>query len=140
MTLLRSRFVTRTRKASINDLKKPCACKICGEIGHTHEEDQEECPHCEESHPAEECPTRQVTCFLCEGTTHYPAQCNLYPMVHKVIQQHKEGMKEALRKQIEVLMMKGDVKDPLEETSNPVCTKSCYSCGEGHNSQNCTKK
>src|ERR1041385_2979606 len=100
LTLLRSRLVSRTRKPSVNDLKKPCACKICGEIGHTHEEHQDECPHCEESHPAEECPTRQVTCFLCEGTTHYPAQCNLYPMVHKVTQQHKEGMKEALSKQI----------------------------------------
>src|ERR1041385_6215383 len=34
LTLLRSPLVTRTRKASINDLKKPCACKTCGEIGH----------------------------------------------------------------------------------------------------------
>src|ERR1041385_6948207 len=61
-------------------------------------------------------------------------------MVQKVIQQHKEGMKEALSKQINVLMMKGDVKDPLEETSTLVCLKSCYSCGEGHISQNSTKK
>src|ERR1041385_3906905 len=37
-------------------------------------------------------------------------------------------------------MMKEDVKDPLEETSTPVCIKSCYSCGEeGHISKNCTK-
>src|ERR1041385_7623423 len=62
-------------------------------------------------------------------------------MVQKVIQQHKEGMKEALSKRIKVLMMKGDVKDPLEETSTPVCIKSCYSCGEeGDISQNCMKK
>src|ERR1041385_5817627 len=61
-------------------------------------------------------------------------------MVQKVIQQHKEGMKEALSKQINVLMMKGDVRDPLEETSTLVCLKSCYSCGEGHISQNSTKK
>ena len=61
MTLLRSRLVTRPRKPNGSNLKKPCACKICGEIGHTHKEHQDECPYCEESHPTEECPTRRVT-------------------------------------------------------------------------------
>ena len=35
------------------DMKKPCACKICGEIGHTHTKHKDECPNYEESHPAE---------------------------------------------------------------------------------------
>ena len=55
MTLLRSRLI---QKPYGNKMKKPCACKICGEIGHTHEEHKDGCPHCEGNHPAEECPTR----------------------------------------------------------------------------------
>ena len=67
---------------------------LCGAIGHNHKEHKDECPHCEESHLAEECPTRQITC---EGTTHYPTQCHLYPMVQRTIQQKKEAMKGALK-------------------------------------------
>ena len=77
-TLLRSRLI---RKLCDSPMKKPCACKICGEIGHTQEEHKDGCPLCEENRPAEGCPTRQVTCFLCEGTDHYQAQCHIYPMV-----------------------------------------------------------
>ena len=69
-TLFRSRLI---RKHWDNPMKKPCACKICGEIGHTNEEHKDGCPHCEGNHAAEECPTGQVTCFICEGTMHYPA-------------------------------------------------------------------
>ena len=69
-TLLRSRLIQRRGD---NSKKKLCACRICGQIGHTQEEHKDECPNCEGSHLAEECPTRQITCFLCEGTTHYPA-------------------------------------------------------------------
>ena len=64
MTLQKSHVITNTQKPHCKDVKKPCACKICGEIGHTHEEHKSGCPHCEENHPAEECPTSQVTCFL----------------------------------------------------------------------------
>ena len=85
-TLLSSRLI---RKHCENPMKKPRACKICGEIGHTQEEDKDGCPHCEENHPAEECPTGQVTCFLCEGTMHYPAQCLLYPKVQEITKQQK---------------------------------------------------
>ncbi|KAE8819497.1 hypothetical protein D1007_02729 [Hordeum vulgare] len=55
-TLLRSRLV---RKCYDNPMKKPCACKIYGEIGHTQEDHKDGCTHCEENHPAEECPTSQ---------------------------------------------------------------------------------
>ena len=117
-------------------MKKPCACKLCGEIGHNHKEHKDECPHCEESHPDEECPTRQITCFLCEGTTHYPAQCHIYPMVQRSVQEKKETMKGSLRVNLEELVMKEEVEGTPEEDLIKPCTKSCYSCGEeGHISQ-----
>ena len=121
-------------------MKKPCACKLCGEIGHDYKDHKGECPHCEESHSAEECPTRQVTCFLCEGTTHYPAQCHIYPMVQGTIQQKKEVMKGAIMEILEEAVMKEGKEDtPKEDPSKPFA-KSCYSCGEeGHISQNCIK-
>ncbi|KAE8811816.1 hypothetical protein D1007_11227 [Hordeum vulgare] len=96
-TLLRSRLI---RKFYDNPKKKTCACKIYGELGHTQEEHKDGCTHSEENHPAEECPSSQVTCFLCEGTTHYPAQCHIYPKVQQVVQQQKEAMKETLKKKI----------------------------------------
>ena len=86
-TLLRSRLI---RKHHATQRNKPCACKICREIGHTQEEHKDGCPHCEENHPAEECPTGQVTCFLCEGTDHYPAKCHIYPRVQQTIQKQKK--------------------------------------------------
>ena len=52
--------------------KRPRACKICGEEGHSYEGHQGGCPYCEEIHWGEECPTAQVTCFMCEGSDHYP--------------------------------------------------------------------
>jgi len=133
-TLLRSRLI---QKHCDNPMKKPCACKICGEIGHTHAEHKDGCPHCEENHPAEECPTRQVTCFLCEGTTHYPAQCHIYPVVHRTIKQQKEALKESLEDPV----MKEDLEDKDEEGPNNFYSKACYSRGEeGRFSQYCTKK
>ena len=81
LTLLKSQLVSQEMKPHGNDMKKLCACKLCGEIGHNHKEHKDECPNCEGIHPVEECPTTQITCFLCEGTTHYPAQCHIYPMV-----------------------------------------------------------
>ena len=116
-----------------NPMKKPCACKICGEIGHTQEEHKDGCPHCEEKHPAEECPTSQVTCFLCEGTTHYPTQCHIYPVVQQTIQEQEEGMKEALREVMKEPVIKESVEDPDGESLNRFYSNACYSCGEeGH--------
>src|SRR3954469_17519593 len=129
-TLLRSRLIW---KHYDNPKKKPCACKNCGEIGHTQEEHKDGCPYCEEKHPAEECPTSQVTCFLCEGTTHYPAQCHIYPTVQQTIQKQEEGMKEALKEGLEEPGMKEDVEDPDGEGLIRFYSNACYSCGEeGH--------
>jgi hypothetical protein len=133
-TLLRSRLI---RKHYDNPKKKPCACKICGEIGHTYEEHKDGCPHCEGNHPAEECPTRQVTCFLCEGATHFTAQCQIYPKVQEVINQQKEALMESL----EAPVMKEAVEDPDGEGLNRFFAQACYSCGEeGHFSQYCPKE
>ena len=59
LTLLKSRLVSQKMKPYGNDMKKSCACKLHGEIRYNHKEHKHECPHCEESHPNEECPTRQ---------------------------------------------------------------------------------
>ena len=45
LTLLKSRFVSQKLKPYGNYMKKPCACKICREIGHNHKEHQDEYPH-----------------------------------------------------------------------------------------------
>ena len=85
------------------------------------------------NHPAEECPTRQVTCFLCEGTTHYPAQCHIYPKVQENSNQQKEAMKEALRESLEEPVMEEVIEDPDGEGLNRFFAQACYSCGEdGH--------
>ncbi|KAE8818073.1 hypothetical protein D1007_04174 [Hordeum vulgare] len=114
-TLLRSRLI---QKCYDNPKEKTCACKICGEIGHTQEEHKDGCPHCEENHPAEECPSSQVTCFLCEGTTHYPDQCHIYPKVQQVVKQQKDAMKETLKKKIlEEPVMNENIEDPDEQAA-----------------------
>ncbi|KAE8785789.1 60S ribosomal protein L27 [Hordeum vulgare] len=109
-TLLRSRLI---QKCYDNPKENTCACKICGEIGHTQEEHKDGCTHCEENHPAEECPSSQVTCFLCEGTTHYPAQCHIYPKVQQVVRQQQDAVKETLKKKIlEEPVMNENIEDP----------------------------
>ena len=52
----------------------PRACKIYGEIGHSSKECHDEWPHCEANYLDEGHPMTQITCFLCEGTNHIPAQ------------------------------------------------------------------
>ena len=73
---------------------------------------------------------------MCEGTTHYPVQCHLYPKVQEITKKQKE----ALRKSLEHVM-KEVVEDPEEEGLIRFYSNACYSCGEeGHYSQYCTKE
>ena len=133
----------RYMEASQDVLKEPRACKTCGDIGHTYKEHQDECPYCDGSHLAGECPMLQVTCFLCEGNDHVPIQCRIYPMVEQGNQGVKDGMYQALRKIHENSRSNSKVGarvKPHGATPN-VTTKCCYSCGEeGHISSNCSKK
>jgi hypothetical protein len=69
-------------KGTRGDVEMPLrACKRCGEIGHMSKECQEQCPYCVMSHPVGEYSMTQVTCFLCEGTNHVPAECKFYSTV-----------------------------------------------------------
>src|ERR1041384_6560481 len=93
--LLGSRLVTPTQR-TVN-LKRPRACKICGEAGHSYEGHQDGCPYCEEIHRGGECPTTRVACFMCEGTDHYPAQCQFFIVTQQVVQHQKEERRKAIQ-------------------------------------------
>ncbi|KAE8773948.1 hypothetical protein D1007_53737 [Hordeum vulgare] len=111
-TLLRSRLI---QKCYDNPKEKTCACKICGEIGHTLEEHKDGCTHCEENHPVEECPS--------------------------VVKQQQDAVKETLKKKIlEEPVMKENIEDPDGQGLTRFFSNACYSCGEeGHYPQDCTK-
>jgi hypothetical protein len=74
------------------------ACKICGEIGHLSEECQQQCQHCNTSHPTKECPMTLVTCFLCDGTNQVPWECKFYFMVQQMNQQARDKLSHLLER------------------------------------------
>src|SRR3954462_1686353 len=45
LTLQSSRLVSQKLRTYGKDMKKPCAYKLCGEIGHNHKEKKDEYPH-----------------------------------------------------------------------------------------------
>jgi hypothetical protein len=116
------------------------ACKRCREIGHASKDCHEECPYCEMSHPVGECPMNQVTCFLCEGTNHIPAECKFYSIVQRMNQQAKDRMSQLPGRTPEDRRLKRKIEDKDMRTAHTT-TKCCYLCEEeGHLSKNCSKK
>jgi hypothetical protein len=117
------------------------ACERCGEIGHASNDYHGECPYCDVSHPVEECPMSQVTCFLCEGTTHIPAECKFYSTVQLINQQAKDRMSQPPERTPEDRRLKRKMEDKDMGIALNHTTKCCYSCEEeGHLSRNCSKK
>jgi hypothetical protein len=117
------------------------ACKRCGEIGHTSKDCHGECPHHDTSHPVEECSMSKVTCFLCEGTNHVPAECKFYSTVQRINQQAKDRVSQLPERTPEDGRLKRKMEDKDMEVTLNHATKCCYSCEEeGHLSRNCSKK
>ena len=105
-----------------------------GEIGHLSKECPDEWPHCDTRYLDKGYPINQVTCFLCEGTTHTPVQCHLCPMVQKVNEQVREGMHKILERPVKVHEQEGKRK---RDTSQVIC----FTCREmGHYSWDCPEK
>ena len=128
--LLGSRLVNPMQRTVTR--KRSRACKICGEVGHSYEGHQDGCPYCEEIHSGEECPTAQVTCFVCEGNNHYPAQCQFFIMTQQVSQHQKEGMKKIIQELKEAPVRKKKQKD--------LSQIECYRCRNmGHYNNMCPK-
>uniref|UniRef100_K4A372 CCHC-type domain-containing protein n=1 Tax=Setaria italica TaxID=4555 RepID=K4A372_SETIT len=72
-------------------------CMVCGEEGHytcdCSMKNQEKkvdisCSSCDTNHVLGKCPMGGITCFICEGKNHVPAQCRLSPMLTAVTKYH----------------------------------------------------
>jgi hypothetical protein len=57
------------------------ACSHCGEEGHQASQCTGNCPNYDIKHPTGECPSSDMTCFLCESSTHGPANCSMNHLV-----------------------------------------------------------
>nr|BBF89837.1 retrotransposon protein-like [Oryza sativa f. spontanea] len=91
------------------------ACPRCGEIGHVASMCLTLCPHCEEDHPPGECPTRKVTCFLCEGTNHVPKDCQLSVLLTKTA----EIQRTTLRLSHQLVSSNSNIDDIIHSTNAP---------------------
>lgn len=86
------------------------ACHRCGEKGHYANKKLcdfgEKCSHnrevscssCDTNHPLGDCPMEKITCFLCEGKRHVPAECRLSPMLTIATQYYRESLHATLKK------------------------------------------
>jgi hypothetical protein len=94
------------------------ACKRCGEVGHTSKDCHGECP------------MNQVTCFLCEGTNHIPAECKFYSTVQRINQQAKDRMSQLPERTLEDGRLKRKMENKDMGIAPNHATKCCYSCEE----------
>jgi hypothetical protein len=117
------------------------ACKVYGEIGHTSKKCHEQCPYCDTSHPIGECPMTQITCFLCEGINHGPAECKFHPTVQRMNQQAKDRLSQLLGKTPEDGRPKMEVETKDMEVAPETTTRS-FLIGrrQGHLPGNCSNK
>ncbi|KAE8820333.1 hypothetical protein D1007_01762 [Hordeum vulgare] len=69
------------------------------------------------------------------------SQCHIYPKVQQVVKQQKDAVKETLKKKIlEEPVRNENIEDPDGQGLTRFFSNACYSCGEGHYSQECTKR
>jgi hypothetical protein len=69
--------------ANLDFLKKK-ACSCCGEEGHQVSQCPRNYPYCEDNHPPRECPSSNITCYMCESSTHVPADCAMNHLVSDI--------------------------------------------------------
>ena len=91
------------------------ACTRCGETGHVASMCLTLCTHCEEDHPLGECPTRKVTCFLCEGTNHVPKDCQLSVLLTKTA----EIQRTTLRLSHQLVSSNSNLDEIIHSTNAP---------------------
>ncbi len=91
------------------------ACTRYGEIGHVANVCLTLCAYCEEDHPPGECPTRKVTCFLCEGTNHVPKDCQLSVLLIKTT----EIQRTTLRLSHQLVSSNSNIDDIIHSTNAP---------------------
>lgn len=68
------------------ELGKVKVCQRYGEEGHYSNECTTACPNCDEDHLPGNCPTAKVTCFLCEGSDHYPKECSMNQVIARSLE------------------------------------------------------
>jgi hypothetical protein len=68
---------------NLDHLKKKACCR-CGEEGHQASQSTRNYPYCEDNHPPRECPSSNITCYMCESTTHVPADCAMNHLVSNI--------------------------------------------------------
>ena len=76
-------------------LGKVKVCQRCGEEGHYSNQCTTDCPNCDKDHLPGDCPTAQVTCFLCEGNDHYPKECSMNLLIANSLKMQRLVLRSA---------------------------------------------